>query len=727
MAQQFLGELEEIYTGAQGGAVNRWSATNFFDKVLFAHASIPPIYWPGTFPYQSPVDGSPQGLARQIPGLPSVGYDGVEVVAGHVVFWKGELLKWSDLNDFTNYIPVGETAVSLVTTTQNSFEHPAAGFETDNWIHLDESDTAFVVGQFVRVEAYPNDPTQALYHFYEVSSVSSPEGIATTSLDLAQTVPGGSTGTKVFTDEYSAWGEGSKVIIGGEATDLEVVASSRDLTGTFTSNLESDRVPEVGSTFRIRVAENPSSLKIGDVLSVGGIAKVGLDLYEVVRVAFYLELRRLGVGTERQATNFRFPSGTYLTFQPFVTLSNSGTSYSIAANTDLAAQLAVKLKGLGLTGEAASGTTIPEGVSLSSLDANEAGEAVNAGSSINGNIFAVVSLGEGAAILKERSIQSMQYTGRASGTFFIRPEIMDEGPISKPAWCRAGDRQIAFLGHKNELYLYSGGQILAPVAQQHSSVLFDELDRSRSDEIVMFYNETDQEIWIYYPALNSETLKIFIYNTKFGSVVEDHHEQAALGTVSAFGAVDWEIAPTWSSLPDTLFWIDETRKWYEFVDEGLQRYTLMGVSAAPGEAALGEDPEETVPRILLFGRKFSRASGDNCNEAAYTALAETPDYDFGDGSVWKYADTLQLDLEIEEKLARPVYLYVQLGARNTLDSDIRWSTPSRVEISGNSSVHTKINCRMAGRFLRIRFYSNSVGAKWRIAGFKLMARAGGTY
>jgi hypothetical protein len=728
MAQQFLGELEEIYTGAQGGYVNRWSAANFFDKVLFATSSISPIYWPGTFPYQSPESGTELGRARQIPGLPStVGYDGVEVIGGHVVLWKDEVLTWSDLNDFTCYIPVATTAVSLVGTTLTSFTHPASGFESDEWIHIDEDSSAFVEGQFVRVEVYPNDPTQALYHFYEVSSVASPVGIGATSIGVDQSVSAGSTGTRIYTDEYSAWGIGSRLIVDGTPTTLEVTESSRDLTGTFTSNLISDPVPAVGETFRIRVAENPSSLKVGDVLSVGDTARVGLDLYEVVQVAFYLTLRRLGVGTQRQATNYRFASGTYLTFQPFVGAKNdSVSSESILSGTDLSAQLAIKVTGLGLTGEATVGDTIPSGVQIYSLDANEAGQAINAGSNINGSIFGVVAVGELGVILKERSIQSMQYVGRNSGTFFIRLEIPDEGPISKNAWCRMGENRIAFVGHK-ELYAYSGGQMLTPIAQQHTQEVFAEMDRSRADEIVLAHVESKQELWFVYPTLTGSDLKVMIYNYKFGSVAIDYYDKAALGSISAVGEVDWETAPTWDSLSDTLYWENETRKWYELVDEGLRRYPLIGVSAAPADPALGEEPDTTVPRILLHGRKYSRADGDNCNPEAYTALAETQDFDFGDGSVWKYADTLQLDLEVDEHLARPMYLYVQLGARNSLDSDIRWSTPARVECSGNGQVTTKVNIRMAGRFLRLRFYSNAIDTQWRVAGFKLIARPGGTF
>lgn len=723
--QQFLGELEQIFTGAQGGYVNRWSAANFFDKVLFANASVSPQYWAGTFPYQA---GSEMlGLARPIPGLPrSVGYDGVEIVAGHPVLWQGATIKWADIHDFTMWLPVGVTAVSLVAETQTAFEHPAAGFDT-NWIHLDEDASAFVAGQYVRVEVNPEDPTRAQYLFYEVAEVADPTGVGAASINVTQSVPAGSEGTRIFTKTYTAWGEGSRVNIGGRSTTLEVVEVSRDLAGTFTSNLISEYVPAVGETFRIRVAENPSSLQVGDVLSLGQVAATGLDLYEVTQVAFYLELRRLGIGTDRAATNYRYPSGSYLTFQPFVGLSNpTVAARQILKSTPLTAQLAVKLTGLGLTGEPEDGDSIPANVSISSVDANEAGEAINAGSQINGNIFAIVSLGEYGVILKERSIQSMQFVGRASGTFYFRPEILDEGPVSKNAWTRMGDKQIAFLGHK-ELYAYAGGQTLTPVAQQHTKEVLKEMDRSRADEVVLYHNEKEQELWLVYPTLEDDELKVMIFSYKFNSVVIDYYDKAIIGRISALGGVAWEVAPTWRSLADTLYWKDETRKWYSLVEDGLQTYTLIGVTAAPADPSIGEVAGTTVPRVLLHGRKFSRTAGDNCLETAYTALAETSDFEFGDSAAWKYCDSVVVDLEVKQHLERPAHLYVQLGAKNTLDSDIRWGTPSKLEVSGNGLVHSKVNLRMAGRFLRVRFYSQDIGVEWRVAGFRLIGRKGGTY
>lgn len=718
---QFLAELEEIFTGAQAGQVNRWSAVDFFDKVLLAQSTIQPQYWPGG------------GRTRAIPGLPSTeGWDGIEVVGGHVVLWRGNVIKWSELNDFTNWIPVLLTAVSMTATTTELFKHPAVG-ETTDWIHLDRDDQIFAVGQYVRLVLDENDPATALYHFYTVADVASPVGVTSQTIAVAQTIPAGVT-ANLYNQTFALWKTGARLLLNEESKTLEVSKDARDVStfttpGILTSQANSDPVPAVGSTFTIKVNENPSAFKVGDVVSIGKTPEAGLDLYQIVLAGFTLTLRRLGIGTQPQALNYVFSTGSFVVFQPTVEVKNYGTEdIVVAPGTDLSCQGAIKLLGLANSGEAEPGATIPEGTIIFSVDANEAGETVNAGSQINGDVFAVVTLGEFGYILKERSIQSMQSVGRQSGTFFIRPEILDEGPLSRNAWRRYGDKQIVFLGHKN-LYVYGGGQSLTPIASQYTRQFYDEMDRARADEVVLFHNEFYSELWLVAPTLNAQ-LKVLVYNYDTGSVVLDYYS-TDLGGITAIGGWDWEVGPTWNSLLDSQIWSTETKKWYEYTEDGLQRYTIIAVGGVAADPAIGEIPGTVVPRLLLHGRQFSRTTGDNCAattvESAYTALAETMDYDFGDAAAWKYVDTVQLNVEVKSPRTRPMNLNVQIGARDNLDSDIRWSSPARVEVSGNGVITTKVNIRSAGRYLRVRFYSNAAGAEWRIAGFRLMARKGGTY
>lgn len=101
-----------------------WFADDFYDKILFAQHDNVAQYWIPPLPSK----------ALDLPGLPSGDdscWDGVAAFAGHVLLWKEDRLKWSDKDDFTNYIPIAETAVSAVYTLGANFNQPAAGDPTD--------------------------------------------------------------------------------------------------------------------------------------------------------------------------------------------------------------------------------------------------------------------------------------------------------------------------------------------------------------------------------------------------------------------------------------------------------------------------------------------------------------------------------------------------------------------------------------------------------------------
>ena len=710
MSREFVAYLEEIWTGAQAGFPMRWVGCNFFDKAFFAQGSIPPVYWPKG------------GRARPVPGLPDTSaWDGIEEFAGHLILWKGERYKWCHINDFTTWIPVGTTATSLNVETLEDFQHPNVGATTD-WIHVDEDSAMFTVGQYVRIDLNDLDPLVSTHNFYTVEEVANPVGIISLSENFPHVVPGDGETYYIFTRLYNAWPEGARILDDGQGTSLQVVEASRNISPIFTSAEVSEPVPGPMGEFHIEILENPSSLRVGDVLSIGNTSDTGLDLYEVVTVAFNLKLRRLDVGTRQQALNFKFPEGTFLTFQPFVKVKNvSAVSATVTSTSTLTIQGALKLKPTGSTGEIDSGTTIPAGTTIRSLDANEAGESVNAGAQINGDIFAITALGEYAMMLKNRSIQTMQYVGRLNGVFFVRPAVLDEGLISRYAWQRIEGNRIVFWGHK-EIYTYGGDLQLTPIGVSHTREVFAEFDRSRADEIVAHHHEAENEVWFVYPTLTGET-KVLIWNYRDNTIVVDKYDSDING-ITALGGVDWESAPAWEDLVGT--WAQQTERWYEYVDEGEKRYTIIAIGGTDANPALGETGDDPIPRLLLHGRVFSRSAGDNCAPAAYLCKAETQDFDFEDSARWKYVDTLILNLEVTEQLERPMKLWVQIGSRANLDSDIAWSAPASVEVSGNGTYRTKVNIRAAGRYHRIRFYSQSVNAQWRIAGFELIARAGGT-
>lgn len=365
---------------------------------------------------------------------------------------------------------------------------------------------------------------------------------------------------------------------------------------------------------------------------------------------------------------------------------------------------------LGLTGTSPSGTAFPILTEVNSLPANDAGEAVNAGDLINGPILQIVSQGDDGVIFKARSIQLIQFVGRENGTFATRKVITDEGMLGRYSWCRSTDEVIYFLGNR-ELYAYAGGQDMRPVAVQHTKQMFAELNYAEADRIIFYHYEKANEIWVVYPVFGDTTLprRVLIYNYRWDTCTIDDYDES-LGAVTAVGAWDWQTLLAWANLTET--WENLASTWEDIdSDSQKQRLTIIGLA-----------PRTTDPTINVYGQNYDR--GGN----AYACSCETQDYDFSDNLSFKYVDTVYFSLEVLQNFdPRPLKLFVQLGARDNLDSAIRWTTPAAMEVSGNGMQSSKVNLRASGRYIRARLFSEQVGVQWKVSSFRMLARVGASY
>ena len=727
---QFSGILKSIFRGASTSATSRWTAADFIDRVLFATPSVAPVYWAGG------------DTARPIPGLPDGnGYDGVEVFDGHVLLWRGDTLKWSDRNDFSNWVPISITAAYGRATLESDFTMPSVGSTTSH-AYLSDFAGEFVAGQFVRMVTDGDKPTRSYYDYFKVVDVALETVQRATSISTAQTIPAGGK-AKIYLnnyDAYVAWVNGSRLRVNGTATQLRVTACSRNSSGyemLFGNVSDNDRgssdIPTAyGGKITFSFQAPPAEFQTGDVVSVGGQDGPGQDLYLLQTVSYQTVATRLPVGSRSPVPLLPYykgghggPGVTYVSFQHWVEVENTTTeAVPIPPSAAVSVVSSLVLNPLGFTGGTAVGDKVPAGAAVESVDANESGELVNVGAAINGDICACVTLAEFCYILKKGSIQSMQSVGIGNGVFFIRPEILTEGLVGRYAWCRSGDREIAFWGNKG-IYLYSGGQNLRPIALQHYLSARDEMDRSRADEIVAHHNRRDSEIWFVYPTLAAET-KVLVYNYLEGSVVVDKYD-GSLGGITALGRVDWELAPPWESLDVSERYNGEGKRWYEYVELAERDYTVIGIGGDEPNVELGEDAATPVPRLLLHGRVWSRSSRDDCNPDAIHSVAETPDFDFGDSEAWKYIDTVHVVLFQQENIPTGAKLSVSIGARDNLNAPLRWTPARAIAITPAGPLPTNISAPISGRFIRLRFESEQVDANWAISAYHVIGRKGGTY
>lgn len=72
-------------------------------------------------------------------------------------------------------------------------------------------------------------------------------------------------------------------------------------------------------------------------------------------------------------------------------------------------------------------------------------------------------------------------------------------------------------------------------------------------------------------------------------------------------------------------------------------------------------------------------------------------------------------------------VYVQVGTKMNADGTITWSTAYSLDVRGDQQDPTRVPVSKAGRYVRLRFYSNTTEVRWRVSGYNIFARPGGTY
>ena len=404
--------------------------------------------------------------------------------------------------------------------------------------------------------------------------------------------------------------------------------------------------------------------------------------------------------------------------------------YTVVSDSAGASGLSLTL--MNLTGITPAGSTIGvSGQQFFTVDANEAGATVIAGSRMNGTIFRILPQGDYAYSFKERSIQSIQYTGLGNGIFFIHNEISGEGLIGRNALCDCNDGRMIFLGHK-ELYLYQGGPNLQPICQQFTRQLYKELDYARLYEILPFHNENRKEIWVPYPTKGGG-FKVLIWNYVEDSASIDTYETSQQFT--ALGFADWSNSVAWAQLGG-----------------GTESWTQLGSVTWDG---LNSGDIDHLPliafedgSIVAHGQVYSR------DGAGYVSLSESMDYDFQNPDIFKYTDVIVLGLQVLPGTLTPVttyttlpgpsnapvlpsgvatmsgppLMYVQIGTVPALGaSGVVWSNPVAVATDGSATAPVKVNPGGSGRYLRVRFMSQDPGVQWRVSFFEIHCRPGGFY
>lgn len=473
----------------------------------------------------------------------------------------------------------------------------------------------------------------------------------------------------------------------------------------------------------------PVSLSAG----VGVFPLTGFFLQQAVGVPVAISVKyAIGAGPTTGSKSSEFTPGPFTAGQyfriddlPYVNFYQLKSVSEVVSNGAVVGYTLSAVL-LDKTGATPVGMAVSDALSVQLLPPNEAGEIPVVGEgSRNGPILNVVPLGDKTAmIFKNRWVGQLQYVGRENGVFSIDNAINDDGLIGPNAVAPINNSTIVFLGNK-ELYEFSPGteEPLKALARQATRQLFEDLDRSKLGFVRIFHNSERNEYWVLYPSLTTslqpQPSRIFIYNyLEKTATIDDYH--AELGYLGGIARLPWEQFPAWSAdaLNQPVAWQDDTGNWdSDSSDFESATVVIMNAVPAPGVTEQGQGN----PHLYVHGHVYDRGGLPIHSEV------QTIDFDFGDNVTYKYLDTVYLGVQIKNRLTGVNRLLMEAGGRDNLDSDIRWSGTSWLDVSGNATTVAKINIRRSGRYLRVKFYSEQVGLQWRISSFRLIARKGGGY
>lgn len=191
---EYSAEFTRLFTGIPADLGVPWFTSDFGPRIIFAQRSNVPQTW---------VSGDPN--TNPLPGLPTTDslWDGVIVFFEHTVLWRGDRLKWSDVDDFTNYIPVGSTAATFVLTTSSTATQPALGGSVTFAVHENPVALGVTVGQYIRISAEPS------YSFYQVTAVTTTSVTVTLQSLTGSIAPGTvfATNTQILSVDANEAGE----------------------------------------------------------------------------------------------------------------------------------------------------------------------------------------------------------------------------------------------------------------------------------------------------------------------------------------------------------------------------------------------------------------------------------------------------------------------------------------------------------------------------------------
>jgi hypothetical protein len=289
-------------------------------------------------------------------------------------------------------------------------------------------------------------------------------------------------------------------------------------------------------------------------------------------------------------------------------------------------------------------------------------------------IVRAVATRQEIVVLTDASVYSLQFTGTTD--VFALQELSDNTSIISPRAVTTASNIVFWMG-QDKFYMYDGR--VQPLPTTLREYVFKDLNFSQVDQIVSGTNEGFNEIWWFYPSLNST------WNDRY--VIYNYLDQ-----VWYYGTIERTA------------WLDTP---------------LRNIPAA---ATTGENDQ-------LNGILFSHETGVNDAGAPMESYIESADFDIADGEQFMLTRRIIPDINFNQSDVTGTTPTVNIAVRpRNFPGSQYQNDPSDTQgvIETTADIFTnQIFVRARARQLAIKVASNQLGTQWQLGTLRLDARPDG--
>ena len=266
----------------------------------------------------------------------------------------------------------------------------------------------------------------------------------------------------------------------------------------------------------------------------------------------------------------------------------------------------------------------------------------------------------------QSSLYSLQFTGTVD--VFALQELADNISILSPRACASANNVTFWMGH-DKFYAYSGRVETLPCTLRNH--VFNDINFNQADQIICGTNEGYNEIWWFYPSLNSSTVdKYVVYN---------HLER-----IWYYGNLDRTA------------WLD---------------------------SPLREYPQAVGYDNMLFDHE----RGVDANGAPLESYIQSSDFDIADGDQFMLTRRMIPDISFDGSTANTPEVTLAVRPRNFPGSTYQADPfDSRAVVETSVDVYTdQVWVRARARQMALKISSEDLGVQWQLGSPRLDARTDG--